>query len=56
MFKTKVIRSFCYQMWWPRPAIPALQRLRLEDTKYEINMGYTVKLYTYIICVCICKA
>lgn len=37
-------------MWWPRPAIPTLQRLRLENPKFEINLGYTVALYTHYLC------
>ena len=43
-------------MWWPSSAIPDLQIVMQEDTKYEATLGYTERAWTHIICVHVCKA
>lgn len=30
--------------WWPMPIIPELRKLRQEDLKLDIRVGYIVKL------------
>jgi hypothetical protein len=30
-------------MWWPTPVIPALERLRQQDFKFEVSLGYIAK-------------
>lgn len=32
-------------MWWCRPGIPALGRLRQEDCDFRDNLGHIVKPY-----------
>jgi hypothetical protein len=32
-------------MWWHMPRILALGRLRQEDCKFKVSLGYTVRPY-----------
>jgi hypothetical protein len=31
------------QVWWLKPVISALRRLRQEDHKFEVSLGYTAR-------------
>lgn len=34
------------QVWWLRPVIPVLERLKQEDYhEYEVNLSYSVRVY-----------
>jgi hypothetical protein len=31
-------------VWWYTPAFPALRRLKQEDCKFKVSLGYIVRL------------
>jgi hypothetical protein len=35
--------SFLSERWWFMPIIPALGRLRKEDRKFEVSLGYLAR-------------